>query len=61
MTFGTSWPQELPVDHGSAVKQLKLMGIITRMQILYQIMQWKSHNCIDIESVNSDTKCIAWI
>ena len=34
--------------HRMAIKQLKLMGIITRMQILYQIMQWKPHSCINI-------------
>ena len=32
--------------HGSALKQYKYMGKITRMQILYQIMQWKPHSCI---------------
>ena len=44
--------------HSGAVKQLKLIGIITRMQILYQIMYWKPHSCIDIELVNFDTKWI---
>ena len=47
--------------HSSALKLVKYMGIITRMQILYQIIQWKPHSCTDIELVNFDTKCKAWI
>ena len=30
------------------------------MQILYQIMQWKPHNCILYMITNFDTKCKAW-
>ena len=48
-------------QHGNAEKQLKLMGIITRMQIQYQIMLCKPRSCIDIELANFDTKCKAWM
>ena len=42
------------IPYGSAVKQLELKGIITRMQILYWIMQQKPHSCIGIELVYFD-------
>ena len=36
------------------------MGKITRMQILYPLMQWKPHSCILNMKDNFDTKYKAW-
>ena len=34
------------------------MGKITKMQILYLVMQWKPHSCILQMITNLDTKCM---
>ena len=46
ITFGTCWPQEIPVEH--------------TVGILYPLMQWKPHSCILNMKDNFDTKCKAW-
>ena len=41
------WPQELPVEHMVVtINDKNTWKRITRMQILYPLMQWKPHSCI---------------